>query len=406
MNSITLDEALKRVGQPDRKAMELAKKRWDSVAKPLGSLGALEDAIIRIAGILKNPRVQLNKKAIVICCGDNGIVEEGVTQTGQEVTGIVTENFTRGDSCVCLMAEQAGARIVPIDLGVAADLAGTVKEFPDLRKNFSVNLHAPGSGCTAAHESLAGAWGIPECMPPNRRRTSTVKNPIWDRKICRGTQNFLKGPAMTRAQAIKAVETGIEAAGHLKEQGYSLIGVGEMGIGNTTTSSAVVSVLLGLAPEAVTGRGAGLTDAGLAKKIRVIQEGIRKNNPNPLDGIDVLSKVGGFDLAGIAGVIIGGAVYGIPVVLDGFITGAAALAAAVICPEVKKFMIASHVSAEPAGAMVLEKLGLKPIIYGGMCLGEGTGAAAFFALLSMAQAVYENMSSFQEIHIEEYKHLS
>lgn len=370
MNSITLDEALNKVGQPDRKAMELARKRWDSVAKPLGSLGALEDSIIRIAGILKNPRVQLDKKAIVICCGDNGIVEEGVTQTGQEVTGIVTENFTRGDSCVCLMAEQAGARIVPIDLGVAADLTGTVKEFPNLRKNFS------------------------------------VKNPIWDRKICRGTQNFLNGPAMTRAQAIKAVETGIEAAGHLKEQGYSLIGVGEMGIGNTTTSSAVVSVILGLAPEAVTGRGAGLTDAGLAKKIRVIQEGLHKNNPNPLDGIDVLSKVGGFDLAGIAGVIIGGAVYGIPVVLDGFITGAAALAAAVICPEAKKFMIASHVSAEPAGAVVLEKLGLKPIIYGGMCLGEGTGAAAFFALLSMAQAVYENMSSFQEIHIEEYKHLS
>ena len=130
MKSIALDEALKRVGQPDEKAMELAKKRWDSVAKPLGSLGALEDAIIRIAGILKTPEVRLDKKAIVICCGDNGIVEEGVTQTGQEVTGIVTENFARGDSCVCLMAEQAGARIIPIDLGVAADLAGTAKEFP------------------------------------------------------------------------------------------------------------------------------------------------------------------------------------------------------------------------------------------------------------------------------------
>lgn len=370
MKSITLDEALKRVVQPDRKAMELAQKRWDSVAKPLGSLGALEDAIIRIAGILKNPQVHLDKKAIVICCGDNGIVEEGVTQTGQEVTGIVTENFSRGDSCVCLMAEQTGTRIIPIDLGVAADLTGTVKEFP-----------IPG-------------------------KELFIKNPIWDRKISRGTQNFLNGPAMTRAQAITALETGIEAAGHLKEQGYSLIGVGEMGIGNTTTSSAAVSALLGLAPEKVTGRGAGLTDAGLARKIRVIQEGIRKNNPDPADGIDVLSKVGGFDLAGIAGVIIGGAVYGLPVVLDGFITGAAALAAAVICPEVKKYMIASHVSVEPGGAMVLEALGLKPIIYGRMCLGEGTGAAAFFALLSMAQAVYENMSSFQEIHIEEYKHLS
>jgi len=370
LKSIALDEALKRVGQPDEKAMELAKKRWDSVAKPLGSLGALEDAIIRIAGILKTPEVRLDKKAIVICCGDNGIVEEGVTQTGQEVTGIVTENFARGDSCVCLMAEQAGARIIPIDLGVAADLVGTAKEFP-----------------------------IPGKEP-------LIKNPIWARKISRGTQNFRNGPAMTRAQAVEAVETGIEAAGHLKEQGYSLIGVGEMGIGNTTTSSAVVSALLGLAPEAVTGRGAGLTDAGLAKKIQVIQEGIRNNNPNPADGIDVLSKVGGFDLAGIAGVIIGGAVYGLPVVLDGFITGAAALAAAVICPEAKKFMIGSHVSAEPAGGMVLKALELKPVIYGGMCLGEGTGAAAFFSLLSMAQAVYEKMSSFQEIHIEEYKHLS
>lgn len=363
MTELTLEEGLKHIQDLDKAAMEQAKRRWDSVAKPLNSLGLLEEAIIKIAGIQKDSHVNLEKKAVVICCGDNGIVEEGVTQTGQEVTGIVTQNFAKGESCVCLMAKQAGAAVLPIDLGVASELSGTEKDFPDLDHQIR----------------------------------------IWDRKISRGTRNFLYGPAMERRQAVQALETGILAAGHLKEKGYSLIATGEMGIGNTTTSSAVVSVLLKTNPETVTGRGAGLNKEGLEKKIQVIKQGIEKNQPDRSDGIDVLAKVGGFDLAGLAGLMIGGAIYRIPVVLDGFISGAAALAAAAVCPRVTDFLLASHVSAEPAGKMVLDALSLKPVIYGEMCLGEGTGAATFFPLLDMAQMVYCRMSTFQEIDVKEYQ---
>ena len=179
MTELTLEEGLKHIQDLDKAAMEQAKRRWDSVAKPLNSLGLLEEAIIKIAGIQKDSHVNLEKKAVVICCGDNGIVEEGVTQTGQEVTGIVTQNFTKGESCVCLMAKQAGAAVLPIDLGVASELSGTEKDFPDLDHQIR----------------------------------------IWDRKISRGTRNFLYGPAMERRQAVQALETGILAAGHLKEKG-------------------------------------------------------------------------------------------------------------------------------------------------------------------------------------------
>lgn len=360
-----LEDGLKQVRGLDMQSVKQAKKRWDSVAKPLNSLGLLEEAIIKIAGIQENAQVNIEKKAIVICCADNGIVREGVTQTGQKVTGIVTKNFARGESCVCLMAKQAGARVIPIDLGVASSIPGAVKEFPD----------------------------------------DENKIQIWDQKIRWGTNSFLHGPAMEKEQAVLAMETGILAAAHLKKQGCSILATGEMGIGNTTTSSAVVSVLLRVPPESVTGRGAGLDQKGLDRKIQVIRQGIAKNQPNPEDGIDVLAKVGGFDLAGLAGLMIGGAIYRMPVVLDGFISGAAALAAAAVCPGVKEFLLASHVSAEPAGKLVLDALSLKPVIYGDMCLGEGTGAAAFFPLLDMAQTVYQHMSTFQEIDVKEYQHL-
>ncbi len=367
---MTLREALSRDICLDEEAMEKAKKNWDSIAKPLDSLGLLEKAITRIAGIMGTADVDLSRKAVAIFCGDNGIVAEGVTQTGQEVTAVVTENFSQGESCVCLMAREAGAYVLPVDLGVAETLEGAVRQFP---------------------------LSIPEGQ-------KSVPYPIWDQKLAFGTENFLKGPAMAREAAVQAVECGIETARLLKEHGIGIIAAGEMGIGNTTTSSAVSAVLLGVDPCEVTGRGAGLSREGLERKISVIREGIRRNRPDRQDAIDVLSKVGGFDLAGLAGLMIGAAVYRIPVVLDGFITGAAALAASALCPAVKNFILASHVSAEPAGAMVLEKLGLEPVIYGQMCLGEGTGAVALLPLLSMAETVYRNMSTFQEIKIKEYQH--
>jgi nicotinate-nucleotide--dimethylbenzimidazole phosphoribosyltransferase len=228
---------------------------------------------------------------------------------------------------------------------------------------------------------------------------------VVNRKVAYGTKDFLEAPAMTREETVKAMEAGADMAVELKERGYVLAGSGEMGIGNTTTSSALLSVLLDMDPERVTGRGAGLTTAGYNRKVQVIREGIRIHRPSGEDPVDALSKVGGLDLAALTGFYIGCAACGLPVVLDGLITGAAALAAVRISPDVKEYLLASHVSAEPAGAMVLDALGLKPAISAGMCLGEGTGAAALLPLLDMAASVYTRMSSFDEIHVDAYEHL-
>lgn len=351
---MTLEEAVKAVRGVDQNAMDEARRHWNRIAKPLNSLGILEDDIVRIAGASGSAAVSIDKKAVVIMCADNGIVEEGVTQTGQEVTAIVAKTMGKGRSCVCLMAGQSGASVIPVDVGINCreELSGVLKE-----------------------------------------------------KIAPGTRNFLRGPAMSREQALKALETGIRIAGNLKEQGCNLVGSGEMGIGNTTTSSAVLSVLLDREPESVTGRGAGLTSEGYRKKVEVIREGIALHRPDRRDPVEVLSKVGGFDLAALAGFYIGCAGAGLPVVLDGLITGAAALAAVGICPPVKDYLLASHLSCEPAGEMALNALGLEPAIQARMCLGEGTGAAALFPLLDMAAAVYGRMACFEEIKVEQYRPL-
>ena len=215
-----------------------------------------------------------------------------------------------------------------------------------------------------------------------------------------------KGPAMTREEAQQALETGISMVEELKNKGYSLIATGEMGIGNTTTSSAVASVLLNEEVEKMTGRGAGLSSEGMTRKINAIKKAIEINQPDPTDGVDVLSKVGGFDIAGMAGIFIGGAVYGVPIVIDGFISAVAALAAARICPLVKEYMLASHVSKEPAAHLILEALGLSAPLHCGMCLGEGTGAVVLFPILDLACGVYNGMSTFQDIQVEEYKPLA
>lgn len=353
-----LKNIIGQIEKPDEQVREQARHRWSKVAKPLLSLGLLEEQVSQIAAISGNADVGIDKKALVIMCADNGIVEEGVTQTGQEVTAVVTANITRGDSCACLMAKRAGADVFPVDMGVA-------------------------------HEPVRLG----------------DQHPLLSRSVRRGTGNFLKGPAMTRRDAALAVLTGISIVEELKKSGYQLIATGEMGIGNTTTSSAVASVLLELSPELVTGKGAGLTDGGLLHKIQVISQGITLQNPDKTDGIDVLSKVGGLDLAGLAGVYLGGAIYRIPVIIDGFISATAAAAAVALCGTVREYMLASHVSAEPAGMLILKHLGQKPIIQAGMCLGEGTGAVALMPLLDMAVTIYREMSTFLEIEIEEYKTL-
>ena len=350
-----LEETLAAIVPADRAAMDAAWQRWDSIAKPLRSLGLLEEAVVRIAGMTGTPAVKLGRRAVIAMCADNGVVAQGVTQTGQEVTAIVTENMSTGDTSVCRMAAAAGAEVIPVDIGVARPVAG------------------------------------------ERIRQYNVR---------RGTADMTQGPAMTREEAVQAVETGIELVRELKGKGYGLIGTGEMGIGNTTTSSALASVFLNRPPEQVTGRGAGLSSAGLERKIKAIETAIQVNKPNPADPLDVLSKVGGLDLAGLCGVFLGGAACRIPVLVDGFISSAAALTAARLCPAAVDYMLGSHASNEPAGRMVLEELGLKPFLYANMCLGEGTGAAAVMPLLDMALAVYDGMTTFADEQIEAYQPLT
>ena len=349
---MTLNEAAGQVRGADREAMRQAVERWSRVAKPLDSLGILEKDLVRIAGIQRSASISLEEKWIAVMCADNGIVEEGVTQTGQEVTASVAERMGRNASCVCLMAARAGAHVMPVDVGIAS------------------------------RETIPG---------------------VLDRKIRRGTANFLKGPAMSREEAAAAAECGIDAARILADRGCRLAGAGEMGIGNTTTSSALISVFLNLSPREAAGRGAGLSDEGYGKKVRVIEEGIRMHRPDPSDPLGVLAAVGGLDLAALAGFYIGCAARRIPVVLDGLITGAAALAAVRLCPPVREYLLASHVSAEPAGRRVLEALGLRAAIDAGMCLGEGCGAAAMFPLLDMAAEVYGKMETFAQMQVKPYE---
>lgn len=346
-----LEEALLQIAPIKTEYMEQCRKRWDSIAKPLHSLGRLEDMVVKIAGITGTSQVQIKKKALVIMCADNGVVEEGVTQSESEITAIVAENFLDMKSCACIMARQSGTQVFPIDIGIARDTR------------------------------------------------------VISRKIAYGTNNMTKGPAMTREQAVEAIEVGIRLVSERKQEEYDIIATGEMGIGNTTTSSAIASVLLDIPVETVTGKGAGLSEDGLKNKIRAIKKAIQVNRPDQRDPLDVLSKIGGYDIAGLVGVYIGGACNHIPIIVDGFISSVAALVAVRMEPMVQQYMIASHVSEETAGSLLLKELELEPCLTCKMCLGEGTGAVALLPLLEMSLAVYREMSTFEEIDIEAYKPL-
>ena len=338
----------------DENAMEEARAHWMTVGKPLFSLGSLEDAVIQIAGIKGTSDFELRKRGLIIMCADNGVVEEGVTQTGQEVTAIVADNFTRGETSVCIMAEEAKVDLFPVDVGMATDVPSVTKK---------------------------------------------------EYKVMYGTHNFAKEAAMTREEAVEAIEVGIQMVKKCAEAGYEILATGEMGIGNTTTSSAVVSVLLDESVENVTGRGAGLSSEGLNRKIRAIKRAIEKHQPDKEDVLDVLSKVGGLDIAGMTGAFLGGAIYHIPVLIDGFISSAAALCAVRMVPETADYILASHCSGEPAGRMVLEELKLPYLIDANMSLGEGSGAVAAVPLLEMGVNVYRKMSTFEEIKVEQYEEL-
>lgn len=352
VSRMTLEETIRKIRPVDAAAMAAAKQHWDGLGKPLGSLGRLEKALIQIAGIQRTGDVHIDRKALVIMCADNGVVQEGVTQCGQEVTATVAENFLDEKSCVAIMCRRAGTKICPVDIGMAVDTPRVEKQ-----------------------------------------------------KIAYGTKNMAKEPAMTREQAVAAIEVGIAKAEELHAQGYEILATGEMGIGNTTTSSAMTAVYLGLDVETVTGRGAGLSSHGLQRKIHAIKQAIAVNQPDPEDPLDVLAKVGGLDIAGMCGLFLGGAAQQMPVVMDGFISQVAALTAVRLVPECADYILASHVSEEPGANILLKALEKDAFLTCGMRLGEGSGAVALFPILDFASDIYHKMSTFVQADIVEYQPL-
>ncbi len=343
---------LEHLSDPDEGARNASHTHWAELAKPLGSLGILEEDLERIAALTGSAEVSLDKRAVLVLCADNGVVAQGVTQTDSSVTGIVADELAGRRTSVCRMADCARCEVIPVDIGIR-----------DYRGN-------------------AG---------------------VLDRKVKNGTDDISEGPAMTREQAAEAVLTGIRLVKEQKEAGYDILCTGEMGIGNTTTSSAILSVLLGLDPASVTGPGAGLSKEGVQRKIEVIRKAIRVNDPDPEDVLDILSKVGGLDIAGLCGIFLGGAVYRVPVLMDGFISNVAALCAIRLAPRAKKAVLASHTSTEPGVVAAMEAIGLPPVISAGMHLGEGTGAVAALPLLDMALACYSDAYTFEEGGIEPYQ---
>lgn len=347
-------ERLTFIQPPDSAAMARARERWNSIAKPLGSLGLLEDAVVKIAGMTGSEEIAIDKRCVVAMCADNGVVCEGVTQSDSDVTCIVAQTMAAGNSNINLMADTVGAAVFPIDIGIKDDIR------------------------------------LPHLL---------------NRKIANGTQNIAVGAAMSLPQTERAISVGIDAVRDLSERGYQIIVTGEMGIGNTTTASALASVLLDLPPEEVTGRGAGLDSAGLERKIAVIKRAIAVNQPDRNRPVELLAKLGGFDIAGMVGLFLGGAVYGMPLVIDGFISAVAAALAAAICPLAGDYMLCSHVSKEPAGMKILALLGMKPLITAELCLGEGTGGVLLLPLLDGALAVYRSSHRFENLPMERYVEL-
>lgn len=351
--SKTIKEILDAIRPDPREAeaREAAHLQWASIAKPLDSLGLLETAVEDMAALTLNHKIDISNRALLLLCADNGVVDQGVTQTDYTVTAAVARNAGANRSSVCKMAQVANCRVVPVDMG----------------------MRDPGR--------------IPG---------------VLDRRVGSGTHDITEGPAMSRGQAEQAVLTGVELVEELKAQGAGLVATGEMGIGNTTTSSAVACALLNRPVAEMTGRGAGLSDRGLERKLWAIETALERNRPNPMDPLDVLSKVGGFDIAGMCGIYLGGALYRVPVVMDGFISTVAALCALRLCPEAGKAMFASHVSAEPAGRLILDALGKRPLITAGMRLGEGTGAVCAIPMLDMALSLYQDGTTFDGTGIEAY----
>lgn len=340
-----LDEMIAAIGSVDAEAARQAQARLDAKTKPRGSLGMLETLACRLAAIYRTPRPPVpRRRAVIVMAADHGIAAEGVSAYPSEVTAQMVRNFAAGGAAINVLARQAGTELRVVDMGTR------------------------GSGPEHAH--------------------------ISDRRLGPGTANFLHGPAMSRELACRAIDTGIREAAGLVDEGCRLLGIGDMGIGNTTAASAITAVLTGRPVAAVTGRGTGIDGEVLSRKIDLIQRGLARNRPDAGDAVDVLARVGGFEIAGLTGAIVGAAARQVPVVLDGFITGAAALAAVRLCPRVAGYLIAGHRSAEPGHRILLEDLQLEPLLDLHLRLGEGTGAVLAMYLVDASLRILEEMATF------------
>jgi nicotinate-nucleotide--dimethylbenzimidazole phosphoribosyltransferase len=345
-----LNLTISRIEAPDAAVAAQTQRAFDDKTKPRGSLGRLEELACRVAAIRRHPISGPEPAAVVVVAGDHGIAEEGVSAYPQEVTRQMLANFSAGGAAICVLARAVGARLVVVDAGVA----GVFEE---------------GS--------------------------------VLDRRLGPGTANATRGPAMTREQALRALDSGIELAEELAADGVGLIALGDMGIGNTAISSAVTAALLGCDPVAVVGRGTGVDDEGLQIKLAAVRRALQANAIDPEDPVGVLAAVGGFELGVLAGLALGAAASGVPVMLDGFVVGAAALLAARIAPASTAAMIASHLSPEPGHAIVLGELGLSPLLDLRMRLGEGSGAALGLQLVNTALLLLRDMSTFEDAGVSD-----
>ncbi|MBU1037684.1 MAG: nicotinate-nucleotide--dimethylbenzimidazole phosphoribosyltransferase [Candidatus Omnitrophica bacterium] len=346
-----LNETISRIGKIDNSLSGETQERLDNLTKPQGSLGRLEEFAKQIVEITRARNPELKHKIIFTMAGDHGVVENSVSAFPREVTPQMVYNFLNGGAGINVLARHVGARVVIVDMGVACDL----KDNPAL----------------------------------------VVK------KVNYGTKNMTKGPAMSKDEAIKSIENGIEAFNEALPGGIDIVGTGDMGIGNTTPSSAIVATIAGRNVEEVTGRGTGIDDKTLSGKIAAIKEALKVNKPNPKDGIDILSKVGGFEIGGLAGVMLAAAAHRIPIVIDGFISGAAALIAYTLEPKIKDYMIAAHCSVEQGHKVALSFLGLKPILDLNLRLGEGTGAALAMSIIEAGTRILNEMATFESAGVSE-----
>lgn len=346
-----INNVIKNISGIDPVIIKNTQTRLDNLTKPLGSLGRLEEIAKQICGITGKINPLLTNKVIFTLAADHGVTDEGVSAYPKEVTAQMVSNFIAGGAGINVLAKHVGARVVVVDIGVAAEL----KPGPMLRV----------------------------------------------RKIGYGTKNMAKGPAMSREEAIKAIEGGIDLFEEEFKRGIDIVGTGEMGIGNTTAASAITASFCGKPVEEITGKGAGLDEPGLMNKIEVIKKSLLVNKPDPVDPIDVLSKVGGFEIAGLAGIILAAASHKTPVVIDGFISGAAALVAFKIEPKVKEYMIAAHKSQEGGHKIILEYIGLRPLLDLDLRLGEGTGGALGIGLADAAIKILTQMATFKSANVSE-----